>query len=59
MRCIFCTTFNRGSGLARRRRDREVEIEADERDRQHELEEIEEIRKRLVDQQTEEVRTFS
>ena len=45
----------RGSALQRRRREREMEVEADERDRQREMEEIEEIRKQIVDTQSEEI----
>lgn len=50
---LFCSF--RGSALQRRRREREMEVEADERDRQREMEEIEEIRKQIVDTQSEEM----
>lgn len=44
------TIFFRGSGLSRRMKEREKEIELDERDRLREKEEIEEIRKRLMEE---------
>lgn len=40
----------RGSALQKRLRDQEKEIEADERDRKREKEELEEIRQRLLDE---------
>ena len=53
---LWCCFFSlRGSALQRRRREREMEVEADERDRQREMEEIEEIRKQIVDTQSEEM----
>lgn len=42
--------FDRGGSLSRRMRDREMEAESDHRDKQREMEEIDEIlRKRLAD----------
>ena len=41
---IFLLSFiSRGSALSRRMRDRELEIQADARDKQREMEEIEEV----------------
>ena len=40
--------MSRGTSLARRLKDREHEIEIDNRDRRHEKEEIEELRQKLV-----------
>jgi len=40
---------NRGSSLQRRLNEREKEMEADERDRQKEREELEDIRKKLLE----------
>jgi RNA-binding protein 25 len=40
--------FSRGTSLARRLKDREHEIEIDNRDRRHEKEEIEELRQKLL-----------
>lgn len=46
--------YYKGSALSRRMRDREVEAESDHRDKQREMEEIDEIlRKRLADPSTE------
>ncbi len=41
---------NRGSALSRRLKEREKEMEADSRDRQREKEEIDEIRRRLMEE---------
>jgi len=46
--CVCC--LNRGSALQRRLTEREKEMEADERDRQRERDELEEIRKKLVEE---------
>ena len=40
--------YFRGSALARRMRDRELEIQADARDKQREMEEIEEVLKKQM-----------
>lgn len=42
--------YFRGSALQRRLNEREKEMEADERDRMKEREELEEIRKRLLEE---------
>jgi RNA-binding protein 25 len=43
---LFC--LSRGTSLARRLKDREHEIEIDNRDRRHEKEEIEDLRQKLL-----------
>jgi len=45
MKCVD----NRSSALQRRLNEREKEMEADERDRQKEREELEDIRKKLLE----------
>lgn len=50
----FTYLYFRGSALGRRTRDRELEIQADSRDKQKEMEEIEEVlRKRMAGETTE------
>ncbi len=45
---FFSFVLSRGTSLARRLKDREHEIEIDNRDRRHEKEEIEELRQKLL-----------
>jgi len=49
MRYYVKSVDNRGSALQRRLNEREKEMETDERDRQKEREELEDIRKKLLE----------
>jgi RNA-binding protein 25 len=45
---FFSLSLSRGTSLARRLKDREHEIEIDNRDRRHEKDEIEDLRQKLL-----------